>query len=117
MLYLIANYCLKLSIYDQVEQQLPYKLLLRVSVIEVHNIIVIPTEESRLNEARDADNNIIISDSNSRNILPPQLKKMNKVMYGCECSKYDKLMHSSMLPWKSSLLKHLKDISHNTQKF
>ena len=44
----IANYCLELSIYGQVEPQLVPKLLFHVSVIELHNIIVSPPEEGGL---------------------------------------------------------------------
>ena len=83
----VANYCLKNFNDDQVEPQLVPKLLLPVSVRELHNITVIPLEEGGLKESRDADNYIIISDSTSRDILPPQLKNMSsryKVMCGCE---------------------------------
>ena len=52
------------------------KLLLQVSVEKLHNIMVSPPEEVGLKEARDEDNNIIISDSTLSNILPPQLKNM-----------------------------------------
>ena len=46
----IAYDCLKLSIEGKVEPQLAPKLLLQVSVIELHNSMVIPTEESGLKE-------------------------------------------------------------------
>ena len=39
--------------------------------------MVIPPEEGGFKEARDADNNIIISDSTLNNILPPQLNNRN----------------------------------------
>ena len=38
--------------------------------------MVSPIEEGGLKEAREKDDNIIISDTNLRNILPPQVKKM-----------------------------------------
>ena len=50
--------------------------LLKVSVRELHNIMVSPPEEVVLKEARDEGNNIIISDSTLLNILPPQIKNM-----------------------------------------
>ena len=62
-------------------------MLLQVSVQELHNIMVSPPGEGGPKEARDEENNIIISDANLRNIIPPQLKDMNsqyKVMCGCE---------------------------------
>ena len=72
----IANYCLYVSIYGNSKKQLMPKLLLQVSVEKLHNIMVSPPEEVGLKEARDEDNNIIISDSTLSNILPPQLKNM-----------------------------------------
>ena len=41
-----------------------------------------------LKDARHEDDNIIISDSTLRSLLPPKLKQMSaryKVMCGCEC--------------------------------
>ena len=45
-------------------------------VREMHNSIMIPPEEGIMKETRDAEDNIIISDSTLRNILPPQLNRM-----------------------------------------
>ena len=47
-----------------------------MSVRELHNTMVITPEEVVLKEARDEENNTIISDYIPRNILPPQLKKL-----------------------------------------
>ena len=58
--------------------------------------MVSPPEEGGLKEAIDADNNIIISDSTLRKILPPQLNNMAyqyKGMCGCECYISAKIMH------------------------
>ena len=80
--------------------------------------MVIPTEEGRLKEARYIEDNIIISYSTLRNMLPPQLKKMAaryKVMYGCECYVYVKIMHYFLLTWRACHLKHLKDRIHNAK--
>ena len=87
MQYPIANDCLKVSIDGHSEPQLVPKLLLQLYVRYLHNIIVSPVEKGVLKEARDADNNTIISDSTLRSIFPPQLKKMSaryKIMCGCE---------------------------------
>ena len=59
----IYNDCLKVSIGGHYEPQLVPKLLLQVSVQEIHNIMVSTPEEGGLKEARNAENNIIISDS------------------------------------------------------
>ena len=75
-------------------------------------------EEGRIKEARDEDNNIIISDSNLRNILSPQLNNTTsryEVMCGCECCIYTKSIHSYLLTRRYIFLKHLNDRSHNAQ--
>ena len=69
----IENDCLKLSIDGQVEPQLVPKLLLNVSVIELHNFIVSPPGDGGLMEAINADNIIILCYSTLRNISAPQL--------------------------------------------
>ena len=48
---------------DQKEPQLVPKLLLQVSVRELHNSPVSDPNDGRLKDARDEDDNIIISDS------------------------------------------------------
>ena len=72
----ILNDCLKLFIDGQVKPHLVPKLLLQVLIIELNKSIASPSEEGVLKESRDADSNIIISDSTPLNILPPQLKNM-----------------------------------------
>ena len=54
------------------EPQLDPKLLLQVSVRELHNSLVIHPNDGGLKDARDEDDNIIISDSTLRLLLPPQ---------------------------------------------
>ena len=64
--------------------------------------MVSPPEEGGIKEARDAENNIIISDSTLCNIMSPQLKKMSeryKVMYGCDCCISAKITHSYLISW------------------
>ena len=84
------------------------ELLFKVSVREIHNSMVSRPEVDGLKEARDEENNIIISDSTLRNILPPQLKNMTyqyNVMCGCECCISVKIMHSSLLLWHEQFFK------------
>ena len=61
---------------DQTETQLVPKLLLQVSVIELHNSLVSDPNDVRLKDVRDEDDNIMISDSTLHSLLPPQLKQM-----------------------------------------
>ena len=75
----IANNCLKVKIGGYTEPQLVPKLLLRVSVRELHNNLVRSTKDGGLKEARDEYDNIIISDSTLRSLFPPQFKNIVKI--------------------------------------
>ena len=93
----ISNYCLKVIFDDQTEPQLVTKLLLQVSVIELHNSLVSDPNYGGIKDAMDEDDNIIISDYKLRSLLPPQLKQMSSkynFMCGCECFISDKSIHS-----------------------
>ena len=72
----ITNYCLYLYIDGKSKKYLIPKLLLQVSVREIHNSMGVPPEEGGLKEVKDEYNNIIIIDSTLRNVLPPQLKNI-----------------------------------------
>ena len=67
----IVNDCLKVKIDGPTEPQLVSKLLLHVSVRELHKNIVSNVENGGLKEARYEDDNIIISDYTLRSLLPP----------------------------------------------
>ena len=82
---------------DQTEPQLVPKLLLQLSVRELHNSLVSNTNGGGIKDARDEDDNIIISDSTLRSLLSPQFKTMYacyKVMCGYECCISAKSIHS-----------------------
>ena len=114
----IENNCLKVSIDGYSEPQLVPKLLLQVSVRELHNVMVSHLEEGGLKEARDSENNIIISDYKLQSILPPQLNNiyaLYKVMCGFDLYIYTKIIHSSLLPWRDCYLIKLNDPSKNSQ--
>ena len=99
----ISNDCLKVLLYDQTEPQLVPKLLLQVSIRELHNILVSDPNDGGLKDARDEDGNIIICDSTIHLLLPPQLKKMSaryNIMSGCECCISAKSIHSTFLSWR-----------------
>ena len=68
----IANDCLKVKIDGYTEPQLVPKLLLQVSVRELHNNLISAIKYGGPKEARDEDDNIIISDSTLCSLLPPQ---------------------------------------------
>ena len=94
---------------DQSETQLFLKLLLQVSVRELHNSLVSDLNDGGIRDVRDKDDNIIISDSKLRSLLPPQLKTISaryKVMRGCECCISAKCIHLSLLSWSDKYLKN-----------
>ena len=68
----ISNDCLKVMLDEQSEPQLVLKLLLQVSVRELHNSLVSDPNNGGLKDARYEDDNIIISDSTLRSLLPHQ---------------------------------------------
>ena len=78
----ISNDCLKVVLYDQTEPQLVPKLLLHVSVRELHNSLLSDPNGGGIKDDRDKDGKIIISDSTLRSLLPTQLKTMS-VRYIC----------------------------------
>ena len=83
-----GNNCLKVYIYGNSEKQMVPKLFFQMSFQDIHNRLAIPTEKGVMKEARDEENNIIISGSILRNILPHQLDKVSsryRVMCGCGC--------------------------------
>ena len=93
----ISNYCLKLVLDDWSEPQLVPKLLLQVSVRELHNSLVSDPSDGVLKDARDEDVKIIISDFTLRSLLPLKLKQMSaryKIMCSCKCCIYGKSIHS-----------------------
>ena len=115
---LFLNDSLKLNIGGHTEPQLVPKLLLRVSIQELHNRLVSDPVDGGLKEAIDAENNIIISDYTLLSLLQPQLKNISsryKVMCGCECFISEKSIHSSLLSWRDWHLKKLKDKIQNAQ--
>ena len=70
----IFNSCLKVNIDGHTRLKIVPKLLLHVSVIELHKILVSDSDYDVLKEASYAENNIIISDSTLQTLFPPQLK-------------------------------------------
>ena len=104
---------------DQTKPQLVPKLLLQVSVRELHQSLVSDPNDGGLKDARDEDGKIIISDSALRSLLSHKLKQISaryKVMCGCEYCIFVKSMHSSLQSWRDRYLKKLKDKSQNAQR-
>ena len=68
---------------DQIEPQLVPKLLLQVSVGELHASLVSDPNDGGLKDARDEDDNIIIRNYALCSLLPPQLKKCQHDTRSC----------------------------------
>ena len=71
----ISNDSLIFMFDDQTEPQLVPKLLLQVSVRELHNSLISYINYGGIKHSRDEDDNIIISYSKLRLLLSPQFKK------------------------------------------
>ena len=72
----ISNDCLKVIFDDQTEPQLVPKLLLQVSVRELNNSLVSYPNDGGFKDARDIYDNVFISDSILRSLLPPKFNPM-----------------------------------------
>ena len=72
----ISNDCLKVLLDDQTKLQLVPKLLLQVSVRELHNSLVSNPNDGGLKYARNEDGKIIISDLTLRSLLPFKKKRV-----------------------------------------
>ena len=70
----IFNDCTKVNIDGHTRPKIVTIVLLQISVRELHNILVSDPEDGGPKEARDIENNIIISDSTLCSLLPPQQK-------------------------------------------
>ena len=79
----IVNDCMKVNIDGHTEPQLVPKLLLQVSVRDRHNNIVSYADNGGLKETIYEDDNIIISDSTLRSLLPTQFKKWRQDTRSC----------------------------------
>ena len=62
-------------LYDQTEPTLVQKLLVQVSVRELHNSLESEPNDGGLKDASDEAGKIIFSDSTLRSLLPTQIKK------------------------------------------
>ena len=68
---------------DKTEPQVVPKLVLKVSVRELHNSLVSDPNDGCLKDSKDEDNIIIISDSTLRSPLLPQFKKCQHDIRSC----------------------------------
>jgi len=88
------------------------KLLIEISIRDLHNDLLELPESGGLAEARDAEGKVIISDSVLRCLLPPQLWKMtdrHKQMCGCEICLSIIHLQQTLNRWRHRFSRKLKD--------
>ena len=114
----IVNDCLKMEIDYNTEPQLVPKLLLQVSVREIHNNLVRGADNGGLKEAVNKENNSIISNSTLRSLFPPQLKKCRQDTRSCVVANVvylPKVCIHHYCHGDIVILKKLKDLIQNSQ--
>ena len=92
-------------------------MLRHVSVREIHISLVSDTEVGGLKEARDAENNIIISDSTLRSLFTPQLKKCHQDTKSCVVTSvlYLPKLYIHQITWRDCYLKNSSIKAKNTK--
>jgi len=86
------------------------KLLLEISVRELHNDLLDTPENGGLAEARDESGDVLISDMALGYLLPPQLRRMtasHKQMCGCEKCLSIWSLQQSLNTWRFFYLRQL----------
>jgi hypothetical protein len=86
------------------------KILLEVSVRELHNNLLEPPANGGLSCARNAEGKVLISDTALRYLLPPQLRRMkesHKQMCGRKVCLCMRSYHSTLLGYRSRIIRLL----------
>jgi hypothetical protein len=86
------------------------KILLEVSVRELHNDLLDLPANGGLDCARSAEGKVLISDTALRYLLPPQLRRMtesHKQMCGCEVCSCFRSLHSTLIGHRSQASRSL----------
>ena len=95
------------------------KLLLGFSMRQLHNEIIASPYDGCLVGARHAiTNDVIISDTMLRSLVPPQLCTMtdhNKMMCGCAICNTSKYFQESLNAWRRKKLKIMKYKADNSR--
>ena len=88
------------------------KYYLQLPIRELHAQMIKPQEHGGLNEVRDDNGKVIVSEYSLRKILPKNIKPMSKqkrLLCGCESCITADLLQSSLNAWRQ---KHLKRLEH-----
>ena len=114
----ITRYTLLIADADtKLKRRVP-KLLLEFSMRQQHNELIASPRDGGLVGARHPEkNDVIISDTMLRSLVPPQLLPMtyiHKMMRGCAICNTFKYMQESLNVWRRKQLKIMKDKSQNS---
>jgi hypothetical protein len=88
------------------------KLLLEIPVCELHNDMLQPLNKGGFAGIRDADGNIIISDTTLRKLLPKELRpatETHKQLCGCELCNTATSLQKTLNAFRSRTLKQLQE--------
>ena len=102
----------------KVKRRVP-KLLLEFSMRHLHNELIASPDDGGLIGARHAiKNDVIISDTMIRSLVPPQLRPMTdnqKMICGCDICNTSKYMQESLNAWRRKQLKFMKEKAENSR--
>eukprot|EP00978_Attheya_sp_CCMP212_P017892 scaffold48234_cov60-Attheya_sp.AAC.6 len=88
------------------------KLLLECSVRQLHNELIVPPDQGGLLGARHHESNdVIISDTMLRSLVPPELRPIpdhHKIMCGCTICNTSKYLQTSLNVWRHKHMKHME---------
>eukprot|EP00978_Attheya_sp_CCMP212_P025069 scaffold79890_cov67-Attheya_sp.AAC.1 len=88
------------------------KLLLECSTRQLHNEMIAPPDQGGLQGARHhTSNDVIISDTMLRSLVPPELRPMtdrHKIMCGCTICYTSKYLQTSLNAWRRKQMKDME---------
>eukprot|EP00978_Attheya_sp_CCMP212_P009286 scaffold21956_cov70-Attheya_sp.AAC.2 len=88
------------------------KLLFECSMRQLHNELIAPPDQGGLLGARHHESNdVIISDTMLRLLVPPELRPMtdhHKIMCGCTICNTAKYLQTSLNAWRRKHMKHME---------
>ena len=88
------------------------KLLLEIPVRELHNDMLLPINEGGFAGIREANGQIIISDTTLRRLLPAELRPATetpKQLYGCELCNTARSLHKKLNAFRARTLKQMRE--------
>jgi len=95
------------------------KLLLEISVRELHNDMIKPVSEGGLEGAIDDDGKQIVSDTMLRSLLPKNMRRMterHKMMCSCEVCITPKRLQLTLNSWRQRFLKQMDRDGNELEK-